>query len=117
MVTRWGMSDALGMVQLAARQNPYIGGAIGGEKPFSEETARVIDTEVLKIINESHTAAKRLLSEHRRQLDALVDALLDRETLGEEEILKVTGLPPAPALESGRVAAASREAPALVTSR
>ena len=45
MVTRWGMSDALGMVQLAPRQNPYIGGpAIGGEKPFSEETARVIDT-------------------------------------------------------------------------
>ncbi|MGZ5729902.1 MAG: ATP-dependent zinc metalloprotease FtsH, partial [Burkholderiales bacterium] len=49
MVTRWGMSDALGMVQLAPRENPYLGGtgAYGGEKPFSEETAKIIDTEVL----------------------------------------------------------------------
>src|SRR5690554_7366883 len=40
MVTRWGMSDKLGMVQLAPRQNPYLGGSAGGDKPFSEETAR-----------------------------------------------------------------------------
>ena len=77
----------------------------------------MIDAEVLKIINESHAEAKRLLSEHRTQLDALVEALLARETLDEEEILDGHRLPPAPALESGRVAAASREAPALVTSR
>jgi cell division protease FtsH len=108
MVTRWGMSDELGMVQLASRQNPYLGGGFAGEKPFSEETARVIDAEVLKIINDSHATATRLLAEHRTQLDALVEALLARETLGEREILEVTGLPPAPALESGRVAAASR---------
>jgi cell division protease FtsH len=108
MVTRWGMSDSLGMVQLAARQNPYLGGSFGGDKPFSEHTARLIDAEVLRIINDSHATAKRLLAAHRRELDALVAALLERETLGEQEILEVTGLPPAPALESGRVAAASR---------
>ena len=108
MVTRWGMSDELGMVQLAPRQNPYLGGSFAGEKPFSEQTARVIDAEVLKIINDSHAQAKRLLHEHRAQLDALVEALLVRETLDEKEILDATSLPPAPALESGRVAAASR---------
>lgn len=101
MVTRWGMSEAIGMVQLAPRQNPYLGGmqAYGSDKPFSEETARLIDTEVQQIINGCHEDAKRLLREHRAALDALVRALLERETLGEDEILAVTGLPPAPALE------------------
>ena len=107
MVTRWGMSDALGMVQLAGRQNPYLGIAYAGDKPFSDETARMIDTEVQRIINESHDAAKSLLSKHRKQLDALANALLARETLDEREILEVTGLPPAPELESSRVAAAA----------
>ncbi|MFP5406615.1 MAG: cell division protein FtsH, partial [Gammaproteobacteria bacterium] len=102
MVTRWGMSEQLGMVQLAPRQNPYLGGAagFGGEKPFSEQTARVIDDEVHRIIDESHKEAIRLLREHRRQLDALVAALLEKESLDEQEILDVTGLPPAPALET-----------------
>jgi cell division protease FtsH len=56
---------------------------------------------VRKIIGESHDEAKRLLIVHRKQLDALADALLSRETLNEQEILEVTGLPPAPALETG----------------
>ena len=63
---------------------------------------------MLRIIGESHDEAKRLLSAHRKQLDALVEALLARETLDEQEILEVTGLPPAPALPSG-VTAAPRE--------
>jgi len=102
MVTRWGMSDVLGMVQLAPRQNPYLGGpaAFVGDKPFSEETARLIDAEVHRIVNECHDEAKRLIAKHRRSLDALVAALLERETLGEDEILEVTGLPPAPPLEA-----------------
>lgn len=107
MVTRWGMSDVLGMVQLAARQNPYLGNVYASDKPFSEATARIIDAEVQRIINESHETAKSLLSRHRKQLDALANTLLSRETLDEREILEVTGLPPAPALESNRVAAAA----------
>src|SRR5690606_10549343 len=47
MVTRWGMSERLGMVQLAPRANPYLSGpgygGFGGEKPFSDETAQAID--------------------------------------------------------------------------
>mgnify|MGYP000452535183 CR=1 FL=1 len=102
MVTRWGMSDALGMVQLAPTQNPYLGGpaGFGGQKPYSEEVARTIDAEILKIISESYEKARSLLAQHRKALDALVEALLARETLGEQEILNVTGLPAAPALES-----------------
>jgi cell division protease FtsH len=102
MVTRWGMSEKLGMVQLAPASNPYLGnaGGFGGEKPFSDETARVIDSEVLRIIGESHEEALRLLRKHRRELDALVSALLAKETLDEHEILEATGLPAAPPLES-----------------
>jgi len=101
MVTRWGMSDKIGMVQLAPKDNPYLGGAAGfaSEKPFSEETARTVDAEVQRIIDESYAQAKDLLVRHRRELDALVEALLARETLDEHEILEATGLPPAPPLQ------------------
>jgi cell division protease FtsH len=104
MVTRWGMSDRLGLVQLAPRPNPFLVGqdGFGGTRSFSEETASAIDAEVQRIIEESHQEARRLLTEHRKELDALAEALLARETLDEEEILKVTGLPPAPPLTTRR---------------
>jgi cell division protease FtsH len=93
MVTRWGMSDALGMIQLAPKTNPYLGNQVGGfSKPFSEQTAREIDEEIHRIINECHDDARRLLREHRAALDALANALLENETLSENEILQVTGL-------------------------
>ena len=96
MVTRWGMSERLGLVQLAPRDNPYLNGQgdFGSSKPFSDETAEVIDSEVLRIINESHEQAKQLLTEHRKQLDALAQALVARETLNEQEVLQATDLPP-----------------------
>jgi len=102
MVTRWGMSERLGVVQLAPRENPYLGVLNGypGSRPFSEETARMIDAEVQRIIGEGHEDALRLLTANRKQLDALADALVARETLNEQEILQVTGLSPAPPLET-----------------
>jgi cell division protease FtsH len=98
MVTRWGMSDRLGMVQLAPKENPYLAGrtgleGFGGSRPFSEETARAIDDEVHRIITECHDEAKRLLALNRGALDKLAEALLARETLDEQQILEVTGLP------------------------
>jgi cell division protease FtsH len=104
MVTRWGMSEKLGTVQLAPRENPFLGGGgYPGEKPISEETARAIDEEVSRIIDESHEEARRLLTRHRKELEALAGALVERETLDEGEILEVTGLPPAPPLENSKV--------------
>jgi cell division protease FtsH len=109
MVTRWGMSEAVGMVQLAPRQNAFLGtsGGFGGEKAFSEQTAALIDAEVQRIIHGAHEEAKRLLREHRAALDGLVAALLRKETLSEQEILEATGLPPAPQLEGGPLRMAS----------
>jgi cell division protease FtsH len=107
------MSERLGLVQLAPRANPYLGGAggFGGAKPFSEATAEAIDAEVLRIIGESHEEAKRLLGAHRKQLDALAEALLSRETLNEREILEITGLPPAPALGTAMLPASAAGRP------
>jgi cell division protease FtsH len=113
MVTRWGMSDRLGLVQLAPRENPYLNrmedAFPSGSRPFSEETARTIDTEVHRIIEESHAEARRLLTQHRAALDALAKALLARETLDEQEILAVTGLPPAPSLTTDPAASDGRK--------
>jgi cell division protease FtsH len=97
MVTRWGMSDALGPVTLAPRESPFLGGggnasAFGVSKPYSETTAALIDAEVRRILQEHYDEAVRLLREHRLALDALAEALLEHETLDEAEILVVTGL-------------------------
>ena len=122
MVTRWGMSDRLGNVQLAPRENPYLsdwGGSFGegfrGERPFSEATSATIDAEVRRIIDECHAEAQRLLSAHRVQLDQLASALVERETLDEQEILNITGLPPAPPLD-GDKSSSSQLMPAAVLS-
>ena len=58
---------------------------------------------MLRITNESHEEAKRLLSAHRKQLDALAEALIEREAIDEKDVLAVTGLPPAPALKTEKL--------------
>jgi cell division protease FtsH len=119
MVTRWGMSEKLGLVQLAPRANPFLGGAqgFGAERPFSESTAQTIDAEVRRIIGESYDEALGLLRMHRKALDALVAALLERETLDETEILEVTGLPPAAELPATPTNALARDVAAERASR
>jgi cell division protease FtsH len=99
MVTRWGMSKAVGPVTLAPRESPFLGGgasAFGQGRPYSEATAALIDDEVRRILQEHYDEAVRLLGEHRRELDVLAEALLAHETLEEEAILAVTGLRRAP---------------------
>ena len=103
MVTRWGMSEKLGPVTLASRDEGFLGGMdslrAGGSRPFSEATAEEVDKEIHSILESSYRKAVALLRENRGPLDALARALLDKETLDEQEILTVTGLPRAPRLE------------------
>ncbi len=108
MVALWGMSEKLGLVQVIRETNPYLGGNAFRMHGVSEETARLVDAEIREIIATCHQQAIKLLKKHRRELDALASALLERETLNDQEILEITGLPPAPALESDRVSAALR---------
>ena len=103
MVTRWGMSEALGLVQYAPSQNEYLGVSYGRSKSFSDETAKKIDLEIRNIIKDCHNESIRLLIKYRKELDLLATALLELETLDEQEILHVTGLPPAPKLENKKI--------------
>jgi cell division protease FtsH len=102
MVTRWGMSDRLGPVTLAPRDDPFLGAPAAGfssSKPYSEATAQEIDREVARILESCYEQAVSLIREHRSSLDALAQALLEHETLDEQEIIKVTGIHPAPRAE------------------
>jgi len=107
------------MVQLAPRENPYLGTVDSyAARPYSEATAAAVDAEVHRLIHECHDEARRLLHEHRAALDALAQALLERETLDEEEILEVTGLRRADTSQDGSKAGeAARETPVHRASR
>ena len=90
MVVTWGMSPKIG--PLAFQED---GNGLGLNRPYSEATAREVDTEVRRIADECLAEATRLLTEHRSQLAALTQALLKDDSLDEQEILTITGLQPA----------------------
>ncbi|GAC1688446.1 MAG: ATP-dependent zinc metalloprotease FtsH [Candidatus Dormibacteraceae bacterium] len=100
MVVAWGMSPKIG--PLAFREDGN-GTGLGLTRPYSEATAREVDTEVKRIADECFAVAIRLLTEHRSQLEALTQALLKDDSLGEDQILSVTGL------KQPAVSASSRE--------
>jgi cell division protease FtsH len=91
MVVRWGMSPRVGVLSLEdGGDNP--GQSLTLTRPYSEETASLIDDEVRRISEECLHQAMTLLESNRDKLDALVHALLEHDTLGQDEILAVTGI-------------------------
>jgi cell division protease FtsH len=106
MVGRWGMSSAVGPVSLIARDGsaPYFPGAA----EISPQTQRVLDDEVRRIVSEAHEEVLALLRENRARLDALAHALLERETLDEEDAYTAAGLSRAQAAPAEELAAAAR---------
>ena len=91
MVVRWGMSPKVGVLSLSD-DAAGAGQALTLSRPYSEETAALVDEEVRRICDECLRQAVSLLTSNRDKLDALVKALLEHDTLGEAEILAVTGL-------------------------
>jgi cell division protease FtsH len=81
MVREFGLSDALGPVGYGTDSPQYLGGAPQGERGYSEDTQRVIDTEVARLLREAEARAVDLLRERRDALDALTEALLEQETV------------------------------------
>lgn len=103
MVTRWGMSDEVGLLALSGTDEGNFleqGAAGGSARPYSEETARAIDQATRRIIDESYAKALELLGSNRERLDALAHALLRDESLNEEEMRSVTRLVKQPAAEN-----------------
>ncbi|MFL6762491.1 MAG: ATP-dependent zinc metalloprotease FtsH [Sphingomicrobium sp.] len=90
MVTRWGMSDALGPLQYAEpEEEVFLGYSVNRQRQMSNETAQAIDKEIRRVVEEGYERAKHLLDEHRDQLESLAQALLEYETLSGDEIQKV----------------------------
>jgi cell division protease FtsH len=87
MVTHWGMSDRLGPISLrVGEEHVFLGKEIQEPRDFSEGTAQIIDEEVQRLLREADDRAHELLSQHRDDLERLVDALMQREELLREEI-------------------------------
>ncbi|MGF1455363.1 MAG: ATP-dependent zinc metalloprotease FtsH [Alphaproteobacteria bacterium] len=87
MVTRWGYSDLLGTVAYGENQEEvFLGHSVSRQQNMSEETARLIDQEVKRLIQEGFDTAKRILTERIDDLHALASGLLEYETLSGEEI-------------------------------
>ena len=87
MVCEWGMSDALGMVEYGEnRGEVFVARDMGSNKTYSEETARVIDAEIKKFIDDAYALAKELLIEHNDALKLIAEALLEYETLDAQQV-------------------------------
>jgi cell division protease FtsH len=92
MVTRWGMSEEVGLLALDGNsQENYLAVELGRPRWYSEDTARLVDHEVKRIVDECHQQALDILRRERRRLEALAEALLQRESLDEAEIHQVVG--------------------------
>jgi cell division protease FtsH len=90
MVTRWGMSDALGPLQYAEPdEEVFLGYSVNRQRQMSNETAQAIDAEIRKIVEGGYKRAQNLLTENGGKLETLAQALLEFETLSGDEIKKV----------------------------
>ncbi len=98
MVTRYGMSDALGPMVYGDNEGEiFLGRSITTHKNVSEATLQKVDAEIRRIIDEQYTLARRLLEGNREKVEAMAHALLEFETLDADQIGDImSGLPPRP---------------------
>ena len=90
MVTQWGYSDALGIVDYGDNQEEvFLGHSVARTQNVSEDTAKIIDAEVKRLIQGGYDEAKRILTEKLEDLHTLAKALLEYETLSGDEIIGV----------------------------
>jgi cell division protease FtsH len=96
MVTRFGMSDELGPIAYSENQEEvFLGHSVSRQQNISEDTARKIDSEVHRIVDEAYQNANRILTEKRDDLETLAQGLLEYETLTGDEIKALlVGHPP-----------------------
>jgi cell division protease FtsH len=106
MVGRWGMSSAIGPVAVIPRDGtgPFLPGAA----EVSSDTQRLVDQEVRRIVDEAHQQVMSLLRENRDKLDSLASALLEHETLDEEDAYAAAGVPRAETETANSYDAAAR---------
>jgi cell division protease FtsH len=91
MVGRWGMSETIGPITVlpSEGEGPFLPGA----SETSQETQRIVDTEVRALVETAHHEVTQLLEDHRDQLESLAQALLEAETLDAPEAYAAAGVP------------------------
>ena len=96
LVCVFGMSDKMGPVAYGKDDSPiFIGKQLGRYKDYSEDTAREIDKEVKKIIEDRFAIAQKMVLDNKNLLEELAKELLDKETLHSEDIIRILGPKPA----------------------
>jgi cell division protease FtsH len=96
MVTRYGMSDAMGTMVYAENEGEvFLGRSVTRQTNVSEETMRKVDAEIRRIIDEQYALARKLIEENRDKIEAMAAALLKFETIDAEQIKDIMeGRPP-----------------------
>jgi cell division protease FtsH len=96
MVTEWGMSDALGAINYDGhKRNKFLDIPLGPERGnYAEETARLIDAEVKRIMTDAHTRATDILTAKRDMLEKVTRRLLEQEVMEGDTLREILGVPP-----------------------
>ena len=105
MVTRWGMSDAIGPLAIEGRDDGMLLPGVDGVAP---RTLELVDEEARRIVDQADDEVLVLLRDERERLEALARALLERETLDQSEAYRIAGVE-APAHDPGQEARATAE--------
>ena len=94
MVCEYGMNEKLGRMAFGQRQKQmFLGRDLWEHKDYSEDTAKNIDLEVKKLVDEAYDRAKSLLVEHRDKLDLIAKRLIEKEVIDIEETRVLLGIP------------------------
>jgi cell division protease FtsH len=111
MVTEYGMSEAVGPVNHEGRnRSMFLDSPSMPERgAYAEETARVIDVEVKRLVAEAEGSARSLLAAHRAKLDQVVEHLLDKEVIEGDDLRAILGAPEVSETETGTLPALSGE--------
>ena len=92
MVSHWGMSEKIGPVAFRqGEDHPFLGKELHEAREFSEETAHTIDQEVQRFLGNAADRASKLLAEHRTQLDAVSELLLQKESVDHPDLVTLLG--------------------------
>jgi cell division protease FtsH len=91
MICEWGMSPDLGLVSYDERSESgqYLGMAGYHEKTYSEETAKKIDKEILKLVEDAHTRARTILEENRAKVQLMAEMLMEFESLDAQDVKEI----------------------------
>ena len=87
MVREWGMSDAVGPMAWHGQQQVFLGEDLMSQgREYSDETAKLLDSEIARILHSQEQRAHELLLKHRRGLDLIAEALLEHETIDGPQV-------------------------------